>query len=103
MKVKKENQFTIRNAQFMIKASLCIGNCALCILASLLIITASANAQGGQVVDQVMAVVGNKIILQSEIDKQYAQYVAQTAGAKDDAGKCMVFSQLLLTKLMLHQ
>ena len=51
-----------------------------------------------------MAVVGDKIILQSDIDKQYNQYMVQNNGtAKDDNIKCQIFSQLLLTKLMLHQ
>lgn len=72
---------------------------------SFLIITSLVSAQQQTVVDQVMAVVGNKIILQSDVEKQYGQYLAQmsAAGKDDGSGKCQVFSQLLLTKLMLHQ
>jgi peptidyl-prolyl cis-trans isomerase SurA len=54
------------------------------------------------VVDQVMAVVGSKIILHSDIEKQYVQYQAQGAEASEET-KCMIFDQLLLQKLMANQ
>ena len=55
-----------------------------------------------QVVDQVMAVVGNNIILRSDIEKQYYQAVAQ--GEQESAMlKCYIFDQLLLQKLMVNQ
>ena len=55
-----------------------------------------------QVIDQVMAVVGTKTILRSEIEKQYIQYLAQGAKDNDDM-KCGIFDQLLLQKLLLNQ
>jgi len=77
---------------------------AIFITFSLFIITSASFAQQERVVDQVMAVVGNKIILQSDIEKQYGQYVQQSGGAlKDDNIRCQIFSQLLLTKLLLNQ
>ncbi len=54
------------------------------------------------VVDKVLAVVGSKIILQSDIEKQHVQYIAQ--GAEDNSQtKCLIFDQLLLQKLLLNQ
>ena len=49
-----------------------------------------------------MAVVGNNIILRSDIEKQYNQALAQGESATDDL-KCAVFDQLLLQKLMINQ
>lgn len=60
----------------------------------------SVNAQ--VVVDQVMAVVGSKIVLKSDIEKQYMQILAQGAPESADL-KCNIFDQLLLQKLMLNQ
>ena len=48
-----------------------------------------------QVIDQVVAVVGGKIILKSDIEKQYYQFIAQ-GGERSIDGKCLVFDQLLL-------
>jgi peptidyl-prolyl cis-trans isomerase SurA len=67
-----------------------------------LILLKSASAQKVQVVDQVMAVVGNNIILRSDIEKQYNQAIAQGETGSADL-KCMVFDQLLLQKLMINQ
>lgn len=54
------------------------------------------------VVDKVMAVVGSKIILHSDIEKQYVQYLAQGAETGTET-KCQIFDQLLLQKLLLNQ
>jgi peptidyl-prolyl cis-trans isomerase SurA len=59
-------------------------------------------AQGGSVVDQVMAVIGNKIIQKSDIEKQYAQALMQGAPQGEET-KCQIFDQLLLQRLMLNQ
>jgi peptidyl-prolyl cis-trans isomerase SurA len=73
---------------------------------SLLLIISYCSAQA-QPIDQIMAVVGDKIILQSDIEKQYNQYLLQNNNnnneVKDENVKCEIFRQLLLTKLMLHQ
>lgn len=62
----------------------------------------SAPLKAQVVVDKVMAIVGSKIILHSDIEKQYIQYLAQ--GAEENAKtKCLIFDQLLLQKLMLNQ
>ena len=53
------------------------------------------------VIDQIIGIVGNKIILQSDLEAQYQQYLAQ-GHYKDEAAKCDVLDQLLLTKLLIH-
>jgi peptidyl-prolyl cis-trans isomerase SurA len=71
------------------------------VLISLFIISANISfAQ--QIIDQVMAVVGTKIILKSDIEKQYIQFLAQGGGEGDDS-RCLIFDQLLLQKLLLNQ
>ncbi len=55
-----------------------------------------------RVVDQVAAVVGNNIILLSDIEAQYQQYLSQTTLRGNDL-KCKILDQLLLNKLLLHQ
>lgn len=62
---------------------------------------AAAQAEA-QVIDQVAAVVGSNIILQSEIEMQYAQYLAQGNQA-DEAFKCYILQQQLTQKLLAQQ
>ncbi len=50
-----------------------------------------------------MATVGSKIILKSDIEKQYIQYMAQGGSIEDVNAKCMIFDQLILQKLLLNQ
>lgn len=68
----------------------------------LVLIISSSHSNAQQVIDQVMGVVGSKIILRSDIEKQYVQLVAQ--GTKPDGEtKCYILDQLLLQKLLLNQ
>ncbi len=62
----------------------------------------SVIAQKPQVIEAVMAVVGNKIILKSDIEKQYMQFLAQ-GGERSTDGRCIIFDQLLLQKLLINQ
>lgn len=55
-----------------------------------------------RVVDKVVAVVGDNIILQSEIDQQYAQYVVQ-GSAPDESVKCLMLQNMLSQKLLSQQ
>lgn len=59
-------------------------------------------AQQKQVIDQVAAVVGGYILLQSDIEKQYNQTLAQGADATS-VSKCDLFDQLVIQKLLLNQ
>lgn len=59
-------------------------------------------AQGGRVVDKVVATVGSNIILQSEVEREYAQYLAQGNPA-DESMKCYLLQQQLTQKLLAQQ
>ncbi len=62
----------------------------------------SFSQTSGNIVDQIVGVVGNNIVLKSEVESQYAQLIAQ--GTPDAADlKCRILDQLLLNKLLLHQ
>ena len=64
--------------------------------------TLVAQPQNEIVVDKVAAVVGNHIILLSDIETQYQQYLTQTTLGEAEL-KCRIIDQLLLNKLLLHQ
>jgi peptidyl-prolyl cis-trans isomerase SurA len=74
-------------------------NCALVIA---VLISIPGMSQQSAMVDEVVAVVGSKIILLSDIEKQYNQFVIQGAERGDET-KCQVFDQLILQKLMINQ
>jgi peptidyl-prolyl cis-trans isomerase SurA len=62
----------------------------------------SANAQTS--IDKIIATIGKEIILQSDLEKAYAEYAAQYAVRdEDEVEKCTVLENLVYTKLMLHQ
>lgn len=54
------------------------------------------------VVDQIVAKVGNYIILQSDVEAQYQQYKAQGFPATAET-RCQIFEDLLFQKLLLNQ
>jgi peptidyl-prolyl cis-trans isomerase SurA len=60
------------------------------------------SSKDNKVIDQVVAVVGSKIILKSDIEQQYLQYISQGNYANEKI-KCNVLDQLLLNKLLLTQ
>src|SRR3989339_693821 len=56
----------------------------------------------GKVIDQVLGIVGNKIILKSDIENQFIQYKAQ--GLSDDGDiKCQILEEMLFQKLLVTQ
>lgn len=55
-----------------------------------------------KVVDKVVAVVGSNIILKSEVDQQYAQYILQGNKPEDNL-KCMFLQNMLSQKLLTQQ
>lgn len=63
-----------------------------------------AKAQETQVIDRVVAVVGQNIILQSDIEAQYIQYRLQ-GGIKGSASsiRCEILEDQMFRKLMLNQ
>src|SRR5436190_13862145 len=55
-------------------------------------------------VDKVLAVVGDNIILQSDVESQYQQMIAQNQGQPiPENERCLIFDNLLLDKLFLSQ
>jgi len=63
---------------------------------------AFSQPKNGAVVDQIAGIVGDKIILRSEIEAQYQQY-SQQGNYGGDELRCKILDQLLLNKLLLHQ
>lgn len=69
---------------------------ALCICT---IITANVFAQDKKIIDQVVAIVGNKIVLESDIEVQYLQGKAQNI-TDDGSLRCQIMEQMLFEKLL---
>jgi peptidyl-prolyl cis-trans isomerase SurA len=58
----------------------------------------------GKVIDQVIAVVGAHIILESDIEAQYMQYRMQEGiTGSSSSVKCLMFEEMLYQKLLLNQ
>ncbi len=59
----------------------------------------------GEVVDEVIAIVGSNIILKSDIEAQYIQYRMQQGGAagSESTVKCSILESMLRQKLLLSQ
>jgi peptidyl-prolyl cis-trans isomerase SurA len=55
-----------------------------------------------RVIDQVIAVVGDKRILYSDVESQYYQIIAQGEKPTSET-RCQIFEQLLIQKLLLNQ
>lgn len=55
-----------------------------------------------EVIDMVLGVVGNNIILKSDIENQFIQYKAQGLSESGDV-KCQIFEDLLFQKLLINQ
>src|SRR5690606_16857890 len=68
----------------------------------LLFIVAFGNSANSQEIDKVVSIVGNNIILKSEIEGQYAQYLAQ-GNKPDNTIKCQFLHQLLTQKRLGQQ
>lgn len=71
----------------------------------LVLFTAIAQAQPpkGKMIDGVVAVVGDKIILKSEVEGEYANYLQQEGNKPSEEARCLIVDQMLTTKLMLRQ
>ncbi len=72
------------------------------LICCLLLFPGFVKAQEGKVIDKIIAIVGNNIILYSDIETQYGQYIQQGNNA-DETVKCAILEQMLLNKLLLHQ
>jgi peptidyl-prolyl cis-trans isomerase SurA len=69
-----------------------------------LIISISATISNGQeqIIDRVVCKVGDKIIMQSDVENQVLQFMAQGFGKRSEL-KCDVLSELMVQKLLLTQ
>lgn len=76
------------------------------ILSSLLIVLAAgvmrlqAQSESGVMVDEIIAKVDNYIVLKSDLEKAYLNYLSQGGQASDEM-KCRILAQLISGKLML--
>lgn len=77
-----------------------------CLFSAIFVIlfSLSLKAQEAQVIDRIVAVVGQNIILQSDIEAKYLQYRLQ-GGIKGSASsiRCEILEDLMFEKLMLNQ
>jgi peptidyl-prolyl cis-trans isomerase SurA len=73
-------------------------------LATFLLLTLTLIAQDkkGKVVDRIVAVVGEKIVLQSDLEEQFRQIIASGV-AIDNETRCDVVEDLIFQKLLLMQ
>ena len=63
----------------------------------------TVQAQENTVIDEVIGVVGNNIILKSELESQYLQYRSQVGlDGTEESVKCGIFESMLFSKLLLH-
>lgn len=71
------------------------------ILLFTLIITLSANSQDTLIVDRIIATIGSKIVLNSDLQTVYSQMKAQ--GVNSENPECEIYEDLLFQKLLLNQ
>jgi peptidyl-prolyl cis-trans isomerase SurA len=69
------------------------------IILLILLLSVTISAQS---IDKVEAVIGDEIVLTSEIESQYLQYLSQ-GGEKSPAIRCEIVEDLLFQKLLLNQ
>ncbi|TKC01031.1 peptidylprolyl isomerase [Pedobacter cryophilus] len=72
------------------------------VLVSLIFLSLANIYAQNKVLDKVVAVVGDNIILKSEIDQQYAQYLVQ-GNKPDETTKCFFLQNMLSQKLLSQQ
>ena len=55
-----------------------------------------------QIVDEIIAVVGNEVVLSSDIETQYLQYLSQ-GNTDSEEVRCQIVEDVLYQKLLVHQ
>ena len=61
------------------------------------------NAQENQYIDNIVAIIGEEVVLKSDIEKQFLELKNQSQTHLNTDMKCVVFNGLLQQKLLLHQ
>lgn len=56
-----------------------------------------------KVIDKVVAVIGTNMIMLSDIENQYAQYILQGYKETDSSFKCVLLEEVMFQKLLLNQ
>jgi peptidyl-prolyl cis-trans isomerase SurA len=79
---------------------LIIYRCCLLILLSVVMLKASAQETEGFVVDKIIAKVDNYILIKSELERAYQDYLTN-GGSPSDEARCQYLAMLLRNKLML--
>jgi peptidyl-prolyl cis-trans isomerase SurA len=69
---------------------------------NLLLISLFAIGANAQSIEKVEAIIGDEIVLTSEVESQYLQYLSQ-GNSKSDAIKCEIIEDLLFQKLLINQ
>lgn len=59
-------------------------------------------AQGGAMLDEIIAVIGDEIATKSELENRYAAFLAQN-GPSGENTKCEIFEDILFSKMLLNQ
>ena len=72
------------------------------VIVTMLVLACDAHAQPGKVVDRIIGVVGNEIILQSDLESSVLE-MTEGKGSDDSAMRCSVYENLLYQKLLLNQ
>ena len=71
-------------------------------LLALVLVNASAYAQNVRVIDEIVAVVGDNIVMKSDLEAEYAQ-AKKEMNFYDGDLKCEILNQLVIQKLYLHK
>lgn len=69
----------------------------------LLFLITTASLVNAQIIDHIVAIVGNEIILKSDIENQYIQVLSQGNYSDEGDIKCDILEELLFQKLLLIQ
>ena len=64
------------------------------------IITTFSTIINAQEIDKIIAVVGDEIVLRSEVENQYLQYISQGVTSNEEL-RCQVFEDLMTQKLLI--
>lgn len=78
-----------------------MNNAMIRLITFLLLLACALPTQAQQTIDKIIATVGDKVILKSDIEVQYQQYVAE--GEATEELRCQLLDQLLAQKLLLTQ